>query len=71
MKESKKVQILEDAGKVITEEEKKALDILEIDTKIEKKIFCTLFTKKKNKPVITFRVHTLDEEIVKYICILK
>ena len=44
MKESKKVQILEDAGKVITEEEKKALDILEIDTKIEKKIL-----NKKNR----------------------
>lgn len=34
MDESKKVKILEDAGKVISEEEKKVLDILEIDTDI-------------------------------------
>jgi hypothetical protein len=34
MDEAKKIGILEDAGKIISEEEKKALDILEIDTEI-------------------------------------
>lgn len=35
MNEDKKVKLLEDAGKIITEEEKKALDILEIDTGLD------------------------------------
>lgn len=33
--ESKKIGILEDAGKIISEEEKQALDILEIDTELD------------------------------------
>lgn len=35
MNDAKKIGILEDAGKYITEEQKKALDILEIDTEID------------------------------------
>lgn len=35
MNEAEKVKMLEDAGKIITEEEKKALEILEIDTGID------------------------------------
>lgn len=41
------------------------------EEKKESKKYCTLFLKKKNKPVITFWVHTLDEKTLKYICILK
>jgi hypothetical protein len=33
--------------------------------------YCTLFTKKKNRPLITFWVHTKEENAVKYMCIYK
>jgi hypothetical protein len=35
------------------------------------KYYCTIFKKKKNKPIITFWVNTESEELVKAICILK
>ena len=39
--------------------------------KKEKNYYCTIFLQKNNKPVITFRVGTSDEVMVKYICITK
>jgi len=35
------------------------------------KNYCTLFLRKKNKPVITFWVNTDNEDLVKCICITK
>lgn len=37
----------------------------------EKPYYCTLFTKKNNKPVTTFSIDTNDEVGVKYTLILK
>lgn len=44
---------------------------LQESIEIIKPIFCTIFLKKKNKPLETFKVDTKDEAGVKYVLILK